>query len=223
MRKAFQFTTLKRTAFHASIMKSSVSIHPCAYALILLGTLVSAFPLFTADPDSRDSPSALLSDRCSEQIRLGIRLLPYHIAGTVAWALAGNLLTIKRKKNPFDSISLDSFSPVPLPTGTMKRLEDAMNSIARTEEASDLAREIALVNGASSRKTETKASPASQKMDTESIDSLIDGACSLLPDERPVKVELKASRLSARKLTDAYRQALKRIDGLIDPFLNRKS
>ena len=207
--------------FHDTIMKSSVTIHPCAYALLLLGILAPTFPLLTAYPDSRDSPPALFSDRGSEQIGLGIQLLHYYIVGTVIWALAGNLLAIRRNKDPLDSISLDSFSPVPLPTGTMKRLEAAMDSIARTEEDRDLIREIALVNGTSSRNTETRAPPASQKIDAKPIDSLIDEACLLLTDERPIKVTSQASGLSVRKLVTAYRQALKRIDGLIDAFLNR--
>ena len=216
MRESFKFITLKRRMLHDTIMKSSVFIHPCAYALLLLGILAPTFPLLTSYPDSRDFPPALFSDRGSEQIGLGIQLLHYYIVGTVIWALAGNLLAIRRNKDPLDSISLDSFSPVPLPTGTMKRLEAAMDSIARTEEDRDLIREIALVNGISSRNTETRAPPASLKIDA--IDRSID---LLLTDERPVKVTSQASGLSVRKLVTAYRQALKRIDGLIDAFLNR--
>ena len=68
----------------------------------------------------------------------------------------------------------------------MKGIEDAMGSIVRTEKDSSLAREIAELRSASSRSRETTPSLESHSMDTDSVDSLIDGASSLLTGKRHV-------------------------------------
>ena len=124
--------------------------------------------------------------------------------------------------NRFDSIFLDSHSSVSLPTGMMKSLEAAMDSIARTEEDPDLVQEIVAVKGARSRNNGTGSPPASQKIDPELIDSLIHGASLLLTDERPVEAGAQTSGFSLEKLATKYRKALKRIDRSIDALLNGK-
>ena len=208
------------------IMKAAVFFHSCMYALLLLGVLLSAFSVVTAFLDARGFLSALFSDGGSGLIGLGIQglqLFHYFAGGIIVAALGGSLLVMKRKeKNPFDAISLDSHSQVPLSTETMKRLVAAMDGIARTEEDSGLAREIAAVKGASSRNAETGAPSAFLVIDAKSIDSLIDGASLLLMDEGSIEVRSRASGLSVKKLGIAGRHVLKRIDGSINAFLNGK-
>jgi len=175
-----------------SIMESRVLFHPCAYALLSLGVLVSAYSVTLAHLDPRDFFIALLAELSLEQTRLGIqglRLFHFVLGGLVISELSVGLLAVRKEGNPFATISLESLSgsqPALLSTGTMKRIEDAMGSIVRTEKDSGLVREIAEFKSASSRSRETTPSLESQRMDTESVDSLIDGASSLLIDKRRV-------------------------------------
>ena len=175
-----------------SIMESRVLFHPCAYALLSLGVLVSTYSVTLAHLDPRDLFTALLAELSLEQTRVGIqglRLFHFVLGGLVISELSVGLLAVRKEENPFATISLESLSgsqPALLSTGTMKRIEDAMGSIVRTEKDSGLVREIAELRSASSRSKETPPSLESQSMDTESVDSLIDGASSLLSDKRRV-------------------------------------
>ena len=166
--------------------------HPCAYALLSLGVLVSTYSVAMAHLDPRDFFIALLAELTLEQIGLGIqglKLFHFVLGGVVVSELAVGLLAARKKENPFAKISLESLSgsqPVTLSTGTMKSIEDAMGSIVRTERDSDLAQEIVDFRSASSRRRETVSPPESQKVDTRSVDSLIDGASLLLVEKRRV-------------------------------------
>jgi hypothetical protein len=174
-------------------MKMTMPFHSFMYALLVLGILLSACSVVVACLDARDFFSALFADRGSEQIGLGIRgiQLFHFLAGgiTVSASSGGFLamnLAMKKDENPFDSISLDSLSrphPAALSAGTMERLEDAMGSIFRTEEDSDLVREIAEFKSTNSHHSGTNPTQVFQKIDPRSVDSLIDGASLLLADE----------------------------------------
>ena len=173
-------------------MESRVLFHPCAYALLSLGVLVSTFSVTMAHLDPRGFFTALQAELSLEQIGLGIQGLKlFHLVlgGLVISELSVGLLAVREEENPFGTISLESLSgsqPAALSTGTMRRIEDAMGSIVRTEEDSDLVREIEEFRSASSRRRETASPPESQKVDTRSVDSLIDGASLLLIEKRRV-------------------------------------
>ena len=188
----------KRNELILGVMETRVLFHPCAYALLSLGVLVSTYSVAMAHLDPRDFFIALLAELTLEQIGLGIqglKLFHFVLGGVVVSELAVGLLAAKKNENPFATISLESLSgsqPATLSTGTMKSIEDAMGSIVRTEEDSDLAQEIAEFRSASSRRKETLSPPESQSMDTKSVDSLIDGASLLLIEKRRVTRRLDA-------------------------------
>jgi len=173
-------------------MESRVLFHPCAYALLSLGVLVSTFSVTMAHLDPRGFFTALQAELSLEQIGLGIQGLKlFHLVlgGLVISELSVGLLAVREEENPFGTISLESLSgsqPAALSTGTMRRIEDAMGSIVRTEEDSDLVREIEEFRSASSRSREAAPIREPQKIDAKSVDSLIDGASSLLTDNRRV-------------------------------------
>lgn len=156
--------------------------------LLALGIIVLSGSLVAASLDSRDLLSALFADRGSEQIGLGIqglRLFHYLVGGTIITALGGYLLVMKRNETDLiDSISLESRGSVALSSGTMKRLEAAMDSMIKSEEKSDLFREITVANGENSRSNGTKPTLRSENIDVKSADSLINNASSLLTSER---------------------------------------
>ena len=151
-----------------------------AVLLFLLGVLVSSGSLIAACLDSRDLFSALFADRGSERIGLGIQglqLFHYFAVGIVFSALGVGLLATKRNKTDLlDSISLDSHGSVAFSSGTMKRLEAAMDSMTRSDEESDLGREIVAVKGGSSHDSGGRTPFISQDIDAKSTDSLIDNA-----------------------------------------------
>ena len=173
-------------------MRVAVFSQSCMYALLVLGIFISASSAAAAYLEPRDFITALFAERGSEQIGLGIQGLQlFHclVGGIAVSALSGGFLAVRKDENPFSSISLDSLSQThtaALSTGTMKSIESAMGSIIRTEEDSDLAREIAAFKSRSPRNNGTKPIPESQKIDPKSVETLIFGASSLLADKRRI-------------------------------------
>lgn len=170
-------------------MKASVLFRSCLLVLLVLGVVMSTFSLVGAYFDSGDFLDALFADRGSDQIGLGIQglqLFHYLIGGIAISTLSAGLLAIGKKKNPFDSISLDSLSqskPAELPIGTMEEIEDAIDTIARTEGDSDLIKEIEAFR--STRSYNDRSRPIyAEETDGKSTDSLIDGATVLLNKEQ---------------------------------------
>ena len=156
--------------------------------LLALGIVVLSGSLVAACLDSRDFLSALFADRGSERIGFGIpglQLYHYLVGGIIITDFGCGLLAAERKETDFiDSISLESRGSIALSSGTMKRLEAAMDSMIRSEEKSDLFREITVANGENSRSNGTKPTPRSENIDVKSADSLINNASSLLTSER---------------------------------------
>ena len=159
--------------------------------MLALGILISSGSLIAASLDSRDLSSALFADRGSERIGLGIqglRLYDYLVGGIVVTALSGCLLVVKRNETDLiDSISLESQGSAALSSGTMRRLEAAMDSVIRSEEKSSFLKEIEVVKGEGSDTSRTKPIPISGKMDVKTANSLIDSASSLLASKRANK------------------------------------
>lgn len=156
--------------------------------MLALGILISSGSLIAASLDSRDLSSALFADRGSERIGLGIqglRLYDYLVGGIVITALSGCLLVVMRDETDLiDSISLESQGSATLPSGTMRRLEAAMDSMIRSEEKSGFLKEIEVVKSEDSDTSRNKPIPRSGNMDVKTADSLIDSASSLLASER---------------------------------------
>jgi len=170
-------------------MKASALFHSCMLVLLLSGIVMSAFSLVGAYFGTGDFLDNLFADRGSEQIGMGIKglqLFHYLIGGIAVSTLSAVLLAVGKKENPFDSISSDSLSqskPAEMPIGMMKEIEDAMNTVARTEGDSNLVEEIAVFKNSRSRKVGSRPSPASEKINVKS-DSLIIGATVLLKNEQ---------------------------------------
>lgn len=156
--------------------------------MLALGILISSGSLIAASLDSRDLSSALFADRGSERIGLGIqglRLYDYFVGGIIVTALCGCLLVVKRNETDLiDSISLESQGSATLSSGTMRRLEAAMDSMIRSEEKSDFLKEIEVVKSENSDISKTKPIPRPGNMNVKTADSLIDSASSLLATER---------------------------------------
>ncbi len=157
-------------------------------SLLALGILVMSGSLIAASLDSTDLSSALFADRGSERIGLGIhglRLYDYLVGGIVITALGSCLLVVKRNETDLiDSISLESQGSAALSSGTMRRLEAAMDSMIRSEEKSGFLKEIEVVKSENSDTSRTKPIPSSGNMHVKTADSLIDSASSLLASER---------------------------------------